>query len=93
MSEIKEVVLVRRKITNQMINLRSFVSCIPGNEAVVDRMRGQAGEVFLAEVVAFIEAKLRGQQTVPSVEAPTSQVRRAVQKSFAKPRAEGAGVE
>lgn len=71
--------LVRAHIVRSMQSLKSYISCIPGNEAHVERLRGEEGEKRLARIIGFVMSEL-GNETEAPVESPTSQVRRAVNR-------------
>jgi hypothetical protein len=72
----ESVELVRRHVVGYMIRLRSFVSCLPGNTAVVDRLRGAEGDERVARIVGYILSELGHEVQA----GPESQIRREMPK-------------
>lgn len=85
---MKDIILIRKRLTHDLLRLRSFLSCIPGNEESVERLRGKEGEERAARIVDYIMQELGDDQTRTPVENSASQVRRAVKSSFARAKGE-----
>jgi hypothetical protein len=76
---MKNITLIRARITNDMLRLRSYISMTDGNVAVVDRLRGEEGEERIARIIAFILIEL-GHETDTPVEKKSSQLRRTLSR-------------
>lgn len=85
---MKQLDLVRRHIAGSMLRLRSYISCLPGNEDAVNRLRGKEGEERIARIVGFIMQELGHEPTDTPVENASSHVRRAVQAIVGRVRGE-----
>lgn len=86
---MKNVTMIRQRVTRDLLKLRSFISMLDGNVDVVDRMHGEQGEMRISRMVAFILTELgheeehfnrRGGEPV-QIEAATSVTRRALKKA------------
>jgi hypothetical protein len=80
---MKQVFLIRRHIATSMLRLKSYMSCIPGNEEAVERLRGTEGEKRLARIVGYVMQELGDEvaDNAAPVESSQSQVRRSVKKA------------
>jgi hypothetical protein len=76
---MKNAPLVRHHIVSYLVRLRTYVSMLPDNLDATDRLRGPSGEERCARIVGFILKEL-GHESESPVEAPASQVRRAVNR-------------
>lgn len=56
--QLRSVEQVRQRITrgqaSELVRLRSFVSSIDGNQFAVDQLRGDVGDVLLADITELI---------------------------------------
>ncbi len=85
---MKNIELLRKHVIRSMVSLRSYASCIPGNEDAVERLRGTDGEARIARIVGHIMQELGYVETSTSVESAASHVRRTVNKALAAARGE-----
>jgi hypothetical protein len=55
---LKQVELVRRRVvsgmSNELVRIRSWLSCTEGNADSVDLLRGEQGEALVADLTEFI---------------------------------------
>lgn len=85
---MKQIELMRKHVIRSIVSLRSYASCIPGNEAAVERLRGADGEARIARIVGFVMQELGCVEPQSSVENASSHVRRTVNKALAAARGE-----
>lgn len=85
---MKQIELLRKHVIRSLVSLRSYASCIPGNEDVVDRLRGADGEARIARIVGYVMQELGDVESKSPVENAASHVRRTVNKALAAARGE-----
>lgn len=85
---MKQIDLVRRHIARSMLGLRTYISCIPGNEEAVERLRGKAGEERIARIVGMVTQELgyEAPTDTPVESAASTVMRRTVRKVVAAAR-------